>query len=234
MFKSKKSQAKHPTEEQQIDHRFDFGDLRRLNPFSPYWGYDRGQPIDRYYIEKFLALNAQDIHGNVLEIGDDIYTRTFGGDRVKQIDVLDLPTQGNDKATIFADLANANHVPTEKFDCIVFTQTLHLIYDFTAAVRTLHRILRPRGVLLATFPGLSKTSHSEWSGSWFWRFSKESATRIFEQCFNSPELTVVAYGNILSAIAFLYGMAVNELTQKELDFHDPDFEVTIAVRVVKS
>jgi len=39
----------------------------------------------------------------------------------------------------------------------VFTQTLHLIYDVRSAIRTLHRVLKPGGVLLATFPGISQT-----------------------------------------------------------------------------
>ena len=46
-----------------------FGHLRRLTPFNRRWGYVRGLPVDRYYIENFLAGHAQDIHGHVLEIG---------------------------------------------------------------------------------------------------------------------------------------------------------------------
>jgi hypothetical protein len=59
-----------------------FGDLRRLTPISRSFGYDRGQPIDRYYIANFLGRHSGDIRGHVLEIGDDRYTRRFGGDRV--------------------------------------------------------------------------------------------------------------------------------------------------------
>ncbi len=43
------------------------------------FGYDRGLPIDRYYIERFLANNASDIRGHVMEIADNIYMRRFGG-----------------------------------------------------------------------------------------------------------------------------------------------------------
>src|SRR5690348_8634455 len=34
--------------------RVNFGDLRRLKPISVVWGFDRGRPVDRYYIEQFL------------------------------------------------------------------------------------------------------------------------------------------------------------------------------------
>src|SRR6185503_10982321 len=52
-----------------------FGNLRRLTPISRVFGFDRGTPVDRYYIENFLADNASDIRGRVLEVGDDSYTR---------------------------------------------------------------------------------------------------------------------------------------------------------------
>ena len=44
-----------------------FGDLKRLTPISPKWGLDRGRPIDRSYIESFLAQHASNIRGRVLE-----------------------------------------------------------------------------------------------------------------------------------------------------------------------
>ena len=77
---------------------------RQVKPVSRYWGYDRGQPIDRYYIEKFLAANAEHIRGRVLEIGDKSYTRQYGGEHVTVSDVLHV-IEGNPAATIVGDLA---------------------------------------------------------------------------------------------------------------------------------
>ena len=68
----------------------DFGHFRRLIPISKEWGFDRGLPIDRYYIERFLQRHAADIRGRVLEVGDNAYTRRFGGDRVTNSDVINL------------------------------------------------------------------------------------------------------------------------------------------------
>ena len=129
-----------------------FGGLRRLTPISRHYGYDRGRPIDRYYIRTFLARRSGDIRARVLEIGDDSYTRQFGSLRVTHSDVLHV-SRDNPKATIVGDLASADHIESDAFDCVILTQTLHLIYDVRAALVTLHRILRPGGVLLATFPG---------------------------------------------------------------------------------
>jgi len=209
-----------------------FGDLRRLNPISRVFGFDRGTPVDRYYIEEFLAANADDIRGRVLEIGDDSYTRKFGGDRVKKSDVLHVSDE-NPKATIIADLSNADHIPSDSFDCIILTQTLHLIYDVRAAIATLRRILRPGGVLLTTFPGISQIGHYDWGSTWYWSFTQLAARRMFGEVFRQENLRVEAKGNVLAAIAFLHGIALEELRREELDFRDRDYEVTISVRAVK-
>jgi len=211
----------------------EFGTLRRLTPISANWGFDRGLPIDRYYIEAFLASCASDIRGRVLEIEDDMYTRRFGGDGVTARDILHVNDE-NRRATIVADLARAEHVPSDQFDCVILTQTLHIIYDTRAVLATLNRILKPGGVLLATFPGLSRTSHEEWAGSWFWGFTTASARRLFEDAFGPGPVSVQAFGNVLTASAFLYGLAAEELRRDELDHHDPDFEVLIAVRAMKA
>src|SRR5574341_1360213 len=84
-----------------------FGDLRRVTPISTVFGLDRGRCIDRYYIETFLARHATEIRGRVLEIGDNIYTWRFGGDRVVQSDILDVAST-NRQASIIADLARAD------------------------------------------------------------------------------------------------------------------------------
>lgn len=209
-----------------------FGDLRRLTPISRVFGFDRGTPVDRYYIESFLAGCAGDIRGRVLEAGDDTYTRRFGGDRVRRSDVLHVSEQ-NSRATIVADLAKADHIPSDAFDCIVLTQTLHLIYDVRAAISTLHRILKPGGVLLTTFPGISQIDHYDWGESWYWAFTARSARRLFEESFAAGGVRVETHGNVFAATAFLQGIALEELRQEELDYNDPDYQVTIAVRAVK-
>ena len=50
-----------------------FGDLQRLSPISREFGLDRGLPIDRFYMERFLAAHAHHIRGAVLEIGEPTY-----------------------------------------------------------------------------------------------------------------------------------------------------------------
>lgn len=210
-----------------------FGNLRRLRPLAPDFGADRGQCIDRYYIERFLARQHADIRGHVLEIGDDLYTRRFGQGRVEKSDVLHVASN-QPKQTIWADLTRAEQIPDDSFDCIIFTQTLQFIYDVHAAVRTLHRILRPGGTILATVPGISQISRYDmdrWGD--YWRLTALSARRLFAEAFPKEQLHVEAHGNVLAAIAFLEGISAQELTGAELDYRDPDYEVLITVRATK-
>ncbi|HKP11992.1 MAG TPA: glycosyltransferase [Blastocatellia bacterium] len=209
-----------------------FGDLRRLTPMSRVFGFDRGTPVDRYYIEDFLARNADRVRGRVLEVGDDSYTRRFGGERVTHRDVLHV-SEDNPQATVIADLASADHVPSDTFDCIILTQTLHLIYDVRAALATLRRILKPGGVLLTTFPGITQIDHFDWGGSWYWAFTALSARRLFGEVFPAASLQVETRGNVLAATAFLQGIALEELRKDELDYNDPDYQVIITVRATK-
>ena len=212
--------------------RVSFGDLRRLTPISSNWGYDRGRPIDRYYIETFLTAHSQDIHGRVLEIGDNNYTREFGGDRVMESDVLNYQ-EGVPSTTIVGDLESAPQIPSNTFDCIILTQTLQLIYDVSAAVKTARRILKPGGILLATFPGISQTYDDLWADKWHWNFTVVSAQRLFAEVFSVENVTVQGFGNVLTATAFLHGLAVAELNQQELDYRDLGYEVVITVRALK-
>jgi SAM-dependent methyltransferase len=211
----------------------DFGHLRRLTPISSIFGYDRGTPIDRYYIERFLSAYAPDIKGHVLEFGDDSYTRTFGGERVKKVDVLH-PKEGNPRATIVADLASAEHIPSDTFDCIICTQVLMYVYRVDAAIQTLHRILKPGGVLLATVAGISQIARGDMQ-QWgeYWRFTTMGAERLFADVFPREAVSVVGCGNVLAAVALLHGFAAEELTPEELDYNAPDYEVSITIKAVK-
>jgi SAM-dependent methyltransferase len=208
-----------------------WGSFRRLTPISRNFGFERGQPIDRYYIERFLADHSPDIHGDVLEIKDSTYTRLYGADRVASVTVLDIDPS-NREATMVGDLTKSDDLPRSTFDCIVLTQTLQLLFDLPSAVTNLFQSLKPGGVLLATVPGISRIGSKE-SDCWCWFFTANSVRRLFEREFPSESLKVLTCGNVLAAVSFLHGLAVQELQPKELDFRDGHFPVLIAIRAEK-
>jgi SAM-dependent methyltransferase len=201
---------------------------------SERFGYDRGLPVDRYYIERFLEGEAAVICGRVLEIGENCYTKRFGGDRVSRSDVLHVEA-GHPSTTIIADLQSAPEIETASFDCIICTQTLQFIFDTASTIQTLHRLLKPGGTVLVTTAGISpivRDDHERFGE--FWRFTSQSLQRLFECSFSPADVQVDSYGNVLVAAAFLYGLAAEELEPRELEYRDPNYEVAITVRATKS
>ncbi|MDO6391763.1 glycosyltransferase [Pontibacter sp. BT731] len=208
------------------------GDFDRTTPFSMYFGYDRGGPIDRFYIENFLEKEATHIKGRILEIGDNTYSKRYGADRITQSDILHVDNS-NEQATFVGDISNAPHLPNNTFDCIILTQTLHLVYNFKEALSTCYRILKPGGTLLLTVPGITPISHDEWEDTWYWSFTDKALLRVMKELFPRSETEINTYGNVLSATAFLYGMGVNEVPREKLNYHDPHYQVIVTVRSIK-
>jgi SAM-dependent methyltransferase len=206
------------------------GTVRRTSPLSDHWGRERGTPLDRYYIEAFLAAERQVIRGRVLEVMNAEYTERFGTS-VAASEVLDIDP-ANAAATIVADLATADEIPSEEFDCFILTQTLQYVYDVRAAVEHAHRILRPGGTLLATVPAVSRVARQHLDTE-YWRFTAPACSRLFGDVFEGGSVEVRARGNVLTAVAFLIGMASEELSSREHDVDDPFFPVVVTVRATK-
>ena len=207
------------------------GTLRRTTPLSSRWGIDRGTPIDRWYIERFLDAHRADVRGRVLEVKDASYTKRFGHD-VTAMDVLDI-NAANPEATIVADLMSADGVPGESYDCFILTQTLQFIRDPRAALLQIHRILRPGGVLLASAPTASRVIRQFDFLEDYWRFTVSGCAALFGERFGASAVDVRGRGNVLVSMAFLTGLAAEELSRRELETDDPDFPVLVTVRAVK-
>jgi hypothetical protein len=203
-----------------------------VRPLSTEWGFDRGTPVDRYYIERFLAAHSADIRGRTLEVKNAEYSRRFGSG-VTQADVLDIDA-GNADATIVADLSVGEGIPQRAFDCFVLTQTLQFIYDVHGAVVQSHRLLRPGGVLLATVPIVARIAPRYGLTTDYWRFTPASCARLFGDVFGAEQVTVSTHGNVFAGVAFLRGAALEEVPRRKLDVHDPYFPILATVRAVRS
>jgi hypothetical protein len=202
--------------------------LRSVHPVSSVFGLERGTPVDRYYIEQFLRRHARFITGNVLEIAESTYSKKFGTGNINY-QVLHY-NHDNPNATIIADLSKPSSLPENKIDCFICTQTFQFIYNFKEAIEGAHRLLKRDGVLLATMAGISQISRYDmdrWGD--YWRFTKLSALKSFEEVFGAQNVEVEAFGNVLSSIAFLEGITVEELSQEEIDHRDDNYQMLIAV-----
>jgi hypothetical protein len=203
----------------------------RSKPASRQFGFDLGKPIDRIYIEDFLARNKSFIKGNAGEIAYNEYTKKFGTGVERSIIIDSKKTEASD---IILDLANASTIPEQLLDCFIITQTLNFIYDFHSAIKGIHKILKPHGVCLCTVAGLSQVSQFDdqrWGD--YWRFNPRGISRAFEEVFGKENINVKVYGNLISAISLLDGRPSEKLSKEDLFKEDPDYPMIIAIAAVK-
>jgi SAM-dependent methyltransferase len=212
-----------------------FGSFRKAQPFNENFGLGLGLPVDRYYIETFLQKQAGDIKGRVLEIGGRDYTQQFGtGVNESKALTHKADPDASSETHIIGDLANCPQIPNNTFDCIILTQTLHYMPDMTSAVKELWRILAPSGVLLCTVPCISQISRFDmdhWGDRW--RLTSLGLEELLLTSFEREHVQVSAFGNALSAVAFIEGVPAQRLRTHELDARVADFEVMVCGRAQK-
>ena len=202
--------------------------LRATQPISSVFGLDRGMPVDRYYIEKFLSANGHLITGRILEIGDNTYTKKFGR-KVVLSEVLSYEASKR-TAVIHGDLTKFETLPSNAVDCLICTQTLNFIYDFKSAIAGIRFLLKDNGTALVTLAGLCQISQYDmerWGD--FWRFTSRSALESFAEVFGKENVSVGHYGNVLAGVSLLHGISAEELTKEELDVKDPNYQIVITV-----
>ena len=194
--------------------RWGLGSLH--SPPSRVFGFDRGTPLDRRFIEEFLGRHAGDIRGRTLEIKDDAYTSRFGAGRTARRDVLDLDAR-NPAANVIADLNEPGSLPRDTYDCIVVTQVLQFLHP-EPAIGNLYGSLRSGGVLLVTTPALAALESAPPD---LWRYSAAGLEAVL-RAHLPPEATVSAehHGNAIMAAAFLLGFSAEEMSPRLPSFDD--------------
>jgi SAM-dependent methyltransferase len=208
-----------------------WGSFRRTTPISDNFGWDRGQPVDRFYIERFFARFAQDVRGDVLEVMEPLYTDRFGGDRVRRRHVVDVDP-ANPRATVVADLGQAGSLGEEQFDCVILTQTLQFIREPATALGNVWASLRRGGVLLVSVPCLQRLE-PDLAAADRWRILPAGLTQLLAEACAGAELEAAGFGNALAAIAFVMGLAAEELNQSELEIQDEHFPIVACARAKK-
>lgn len=194
-------------------------------PLSRRFGLDRGRPVDRVYIERFLERHRADLRGRGVEIYEPTYLERFGA--CERVDVLDADPDAGARATIRGDFGA---LPAGAFDCFVCTQTLQLVADPLTALRHARDALAPGGVLLLTVPGISQIAPGEAFPDHV-RYTSHGLRTLAGAVFEAPD--VRAHGNVRTAAAFLYGLAEDELDPAAFASDDPAYELLVTLRAVR-
>lgn len=180
---------------------------------SEYYGFERGTPVDRYYLHRFLERERRWITGRVLEIQMPGYTRKYGHDTV-DAHAVDINPLIQPRPTYVVDLARAEDViPDETYDCFLLPNTLCVLKDIEGALRNALRVLKPGGVILASTAAFVPLTGGEDD---YWRMSaagwRELALKVWPGC----EVVVEQHGNCLTAVGSMLGLALEEFSDEEL------------------
>lgn len=197
-----------------------------LNPVSRKFGEEFGKPIDRFYIEKFLDTNRSLIFGDVMEIADSTYTNKYGHD-VKCSYVLHVEGKGN---SIKGNLSTGEGITENLVDCLICTQTIQFIYDLESVAKNIYRLLKPNGNALITCSSISQIAlggYRRWGD--YWRFTPLSLKLLFSNVFGEEKVKVDYYGNVKTAIGFLYGLSCSDLKEDDFEYIDEQYPITISV-----
>jgi SAM-dependent methyltransferase len=200
-----------------------WGNLRRVTPLSTTYGFERGIPIDRFYVDKFLTARRSLLTGRVLEIQTTDHTRRYGSD-VTVADTLDI--NPSFRPTYCCDLAHAEIVSSDSYDCFLLPNTLCFLRDLDGALREARRVVRPGGAILATVPAFVPLTADVVD---YWHASADGWRVVADRVWPDCHIVVESYGNCLAAAAAMYGIVFEELTATELDFCDPRYPVLVGI-----
>lgn len=203
--------------------RLAFGDLGRVHALGG-WGFERGTPVDRWYIERYVASCAPLLRGHALEVQDDVYSSRFGAERV---DVVDIDP-ANPRADVVGDLCLPGTLSPARYDVAVVTQTLQLVPDPAAAVTHLLAALRPGGTLLVTAPVVSRLAGEQ--DRWRWT-PAGMRTLLGAVAPAGADVHVEGMGNGLASRAFLFGLAAEDLDARVLAQTEARYPLLVGARV---
>jgi SAM-dependent methyltransferase len=198
-----------------------WGDLRRTQPLCQFFGFTRGTPIDRYYLNRFVESIRDEVRGITLEIGGEKQNRDlFGFKCATEYRVLDLPGLSDDVA---GDVSRRDTFAENTFDSIVIFNVLEHCERPQQVVDNIHRWLQPGGKAFVLVPTAQKLHPAPGD---YWRPLPQGLQSLF-RAFSKHETRT--YGNIATVIASFHGIAAEELTGEELDFNHPDYPVVSCI-----
>jgi len=219
-----------------LSRRSKFQQFISVKPLSDVFGLDRGTPLDRVFIDRFLCQHREIISGDCLEVEESLYTRKFGQPGcVANVLKYTSTVGGSEKCEIVADLTQPESVPKAKFDTFICTQTLNFIFDLNPVIVSIHKLLKPGGYALITVAGISQISRYDYE-RWgdYWRFTDQSLLKLLSQCFDESNCIIESYGNVATACLFLQGFAYEDIHDKSiLDVSDNTYPVIISATVRK-
>lgn len=168
----------------------------------------------------------------MLEVAERGYTIKYGSD-VKESICMHV-SDSKDGNNIIANLETGEGIVENMADCFILTQTLPFIFDVREAARNVVRSLKRGGIALVTVSGITQISRYDMS-RWghYWSFTTASLKKLFDMINEVESVEVEAYGNVKSSVSGLYGLAMEDVCQEELEYKDDNYQQIVTAVVKK-
>ena len=199
-----------------------FGDFGRLWPFSQRFGFDRGAPVDRYYLQQFVRSIRPVVRGRCLEIGGSRWSNWFYRFDVDEFRSLELE-QSRIADDLVGDAADRGVLDPASWDSILAFHVLEHCPNPFAVVSNMRAWLRPNGHACIAVPCAQRV-HS-YPGD-YWRFMPDGLRVLFS---DFSEVNVSTYGNPLTVVSNYMGLSHTELAAEDMNAAHPDYPVLACV-----
>lgn len=219
-----------------LTSRIEFEASVAVTPVSEVFGIDRGTPLDRVFITRFLEAHKDLIRGDCLEVEEPTYTRKFGQPgHVAHTLKFSASSDGADHCEVVADLSKPETIPLERFDAFICTQTLNFIFDLNPVIDSIHKLLKPGGHALITVAGISQISRYDYD-RWgdYWRFTDLTLRKLLNRRFADSDCRFATFGNVAISCLFLQGVSLEDIPDRKiLDATDPNYQMVVCAVVKK-
>ena len=204
----------------------DWGDLRRRFPLCNLFGFTRGTPIDRYYLDKFISEIRPQVAGTVLEVGGVLQNRElYQFSKATEYHTLDIAA--NPGVTSVGDVHDPATFKPESLDAVVIFNVLEHCHNPWVVVQNIYIWLKVGGKCFCMVPSAQRLHDIPGD---YWRPLPDGMQQLFQD-YRQKKLYV--YGNPLTVVANFMGISAEELSSDELDDFHPDYPVITCIVAMK-
>ena len=192
------------------------------------WGYRRGTPVGRVYIDMFLNKYRECIRGDIMEVAETTYSERF----CQKNDTTSFTAIHVEKkeGCRQANLETGEGFYKEEFDTMIITQTLAYIYNLNEVINTIYRSLKQGGHCFVTVTDIGHMGsiETEKYGA-FWGFHRAGIAKLFTEVFGENNVMIESYGNLKTVVAQLYGICAEDLDKKIINKKDDRYPMIIGI-----
>jgi hypothetical protein len=142
-----------------------------------------------------------------------------------------LPAAANFEVARPTSRSEVELAAAENADWIVLDRCLQLLPEMALALEEVVGRLKPSTALITLFSGIARPEPG--GRGPLWSVAPYAARRLHEERGELERVEVEQYGNVTLALAWIYRLPADDLTERELAAVDPAYPVLVAVTAAK-